>query len=211
MLPLDGYLKPLHHTLETVLRGFASITNHPDRRHQHKYYTSILQDIEIWILDEAVPSCDPKAVSSSSTNPKLAVQPSRNLFSWSQIRVPLNQTAPTGVDANDVYALLNALPMLSTGSKQNYNVWVSMFFAFSRTGVTCDSYWLKQPRSRKNYQKRQWEICKQLEKGYGINMIRKVLSHIGVRFLDAVDQRVADATRLDKQQNRQPLEVTLDN
>ena len=90
MLPLDGYLKPLHHTLETVLRGFASITNHPDRRHQHKYYTSILQDIEIWILDEAVPSCDPKAVSSSSTNPKLAVQPSRNLFSWSQIRVPLN-------------------------------------------------------------------------------------------------------------------------
>ena len=29
-------------------------------------------------------------------------------------------------------------------------------------------------------------------------MIRKVLSHIGVRFLDAVDQRVADATRLDK-------------
>ena len=29
-------------------------------------------------------------------------------------------------------------------------------------------------------------------------MVRKVLAHIGVRFLNAVDQRVANATRLDK-------------
>ena len=44
------------------------------------------------------------------------------------------------MDANDVYALLNALPMMSDGSKQNYDVWIAMFFAFSRTGVTFDSY-----------------------------------------------------------------------
>ena len=90
MIPLDGYLKPLPPTPPTVLRGFVSITNHPDRQHQHKYYTSILTDTDIRRLNEALPSFDPKAVSLSSTNTRVAVQLPKSVFSWSSIRVPIN-------------------------------------------------------------------------------------------------------------------------
>ena len=39
MRPYNGFLKPLPANPETVLRGFNSITNHPERKHKHTPYT----------------------------------------------------------------------------------------------------------------------------------------------------------------------------
>ena len=36
--PFDGYCQPLPHTPDVVLRGFVSISKHPDRSHKHEPY-----------------------------------------------------------------------------------------------------------------------------------------------------------------------------
>ena len=39
MRPYNGFLQPLPENPETILRGFNSITIHPQRKHKHKLYT----------------------------------------------------------------------------------------------------------------------------------------------------------------------------
>ena len=38
MTPYDGYFNPLPPDPITVLRGFSSITKHPERQHHHSFY-----------------------------------------------------------------------------------------------------------------------------------------------------------------------------
>ena len=138
MVPYDGYLKHLPHNPETVLRGFISITNHPDRKHQHKSYCSIFSDAEIERIYQSTPASNPFQLSTMRS--RVAVQCPAAVFSLSSIMIPLDWTPSTDVDKNDVYALLNAFPMMTDGAKQSYKVWVSLFFAFSRSGITFNSF-----------------------------------------------------------------------
>lgn len=150
MLPLDGFMNPLPPNPLTVLRGFVNITNHPDRAHKHEYYRLNLTDSELQSLNPMkIPNSIPIPLCSSldPSKPTEVVAKNGNFgFSWSSLKVPQSWSPHTDVDSNDVYALLNAFPMKSDGVHQNYIVWVSMFFAFSRSGVTFESFWLKQPR-----------------------------------------------------------------
>ena len=143
MVPYDGYLKPLPHDPEIVLRGFISITNHPDRKHDHKSYRSILSDAVLESIYQSTPA--PKPMQLSTRNSGHAVKRGSavfgsSVFSMSSVMIPLYWTPASDVDKNDVYALLNAFPMMIDGAKQSYNVWVSLFFAFSRSGITFNSF-----------------------------------------------------------------------
>lgn len=59
MLPLDGHLNPLPHDPPTVLRGFASISKHPDRKHANKSYRLNLSNSQLQ-------SAGPKSVAPPS-------------------------------------------------------------------------------------------------------------------------------------------------
>ena len=88
------------------------------------------------------------------------------------------------VDANDPNAMLAAIPMSSNGAKQPYSVQISLFFAFSRSGVTFESFQQKQPKSsRKAYYKKTWQIRKKDTCGYGLPFVRRVLKYVGAQFL----------------------------
>ena len=134
MLPLDGHLRPLPQNPITVLRGFASILNHPDRRHDHKYYTINIPDFQLCegIMKSATgPSPSLPANSGFRVRTDVSAELGNTYFSYSLLRVPRFWTPPTDVDYNDVYALLRSFPMLKDGVKQTYIILVSKFFAFS--------------------------------------------------------------------------------
>ena len=147
MVPYDGYLEHLPHDPETVLRGIISISNHPDRRHQHKPYRSIFSDDEIKMIYQSISVSKP--IQLSTMNSRVAVQRVTALFSLSSMMIPLGWKPANDVDRNDVYALVNAFPRMTDGTKQSYKVWISLFFGFSRSGVSFNAFWERQPRSRK--------------------------------------------------------------
>ena len=165
MVPYDGYLEHLPHDPETVLRGIISISNHPDRRHQHKPYRSIFSDDEIKMIYQSISVSKPIQLSTmnsrvavqrvtalfslSTMNSRVAVQRVTALFSLSSMMIPLGWKPANDVDRNDVYALVNAFPRMTDGTKQSYKVWISLFFGFSRSGVSFNAFWERQPRSRK--------------------------------------------------------------
>ena len=74
-------------------------------------------------------------------------------FPYTSIVKPVGWIPPSGIDSHCPTSMLRAIPMKSEGAKQTFKVWVSLFFAFSRSGVTFISFWQKQERDRPDY----WE------------------------------------------------------
>ena len=87
----------------------------------------------------------PERRSVAKTNSVSTVCIPRNInsdgaFPYDSIVKPVNWRPPCDVDSNRPISMLRAIPMSSDGAKQIYIVWVSLFFAFSRSGVTFISF-----------------------------------------------------------------------
>lgn len=181
MRPYDGYLHPLPANPETVLRGFASVTSHPSRQHPHSFYEISLPEASSNESKADTMQEPPSHYEEKKSRMDEEVVETHKTLCFDSINIPENWYPRSNVDANDPNAMLQALP---GGIKQPYNVWISLFFAFSRSGVTYEAFWERQPRSsRKSYWESNWNIRKKDNRGYGLNFIRRFLKHIGVKFL----------------------------
>ena len=124
--PYDGYLNPLEHTPDTILRGLAGITSHPNRNCEHKSYQMVnMESNNSNTMPPESPGISRKKHNKTMCIPTNTSFLSDGTFPYNSIVKPENWIPPTGVDADCPNSMLRAIPILSDRAKQIYIVWVS--------------------------------------------------------------------------------------
>ena len=132
MIAYDGYLKRLPLDPLTVMRGMASIDEHPDRNHNHKPYVIINCEDILEIQEKIQLTCAPQQ--------KHSIDNKDNISALNDIVLPSVWIPQKRVDQNCPYSMLRAIPMTANGAKQPFQLWFSLLCAFSRTGIAFDTF-----------------------------------------------------------------------